>query len=241
MTTRHTISRANQLFSHGAYFPLFNAKPGLPADQTCNYVPGGSLPPLPTDLGVIAAAAANNICTSQASTGGTNALAINGALASAGVATADVARNVVAAWTTSATILVTGTDFYGQPQTESTAAPGTSFTGKKAFKTITAVTFSAGVTAATVGTGVKIGMPFLLAANGILDALTDSLPDTTYTLVVGDQTSPATSITGDVRGTVTAATAPNGTHVYFYNMRVYDRTGGSISPHTTGAFGVTPA
>ena len=238
MTTRHTISRANQLFSHGAYYPPFNRVPGLPADQTCNYVPGGSLPPLPTDLGVIAAAAANNIATSQASTGGNNALAINGALATAGVATIDVARNIVAAWTTTAVMTVTGTDFYGQTQTEASAS-GTSWTGAKAFKTITAVTFSTAVTAATVGTGVKIGMPFLVGVNGILDALTDSLPDTTYTLVVGDQTSPATSSTGDVRGTVAASTAPNGTHKYFYNMRVYDRTGGIDKK--SGAFGVTPA
>jgi hypothetical protein len=239
MTTRHTISRANQLFSHGAYYSPFNRVPGLPADQTCNYVPGGSLPPLPTDTGVIAAAAANNVATSQASTGGTNALAINGALATAGVATVDVARNIVAAWTGTAIPTITGTDFYGQTQTESLASGATSFTGKKAFKTVTSVTFSAAVTGATVGTGVKIGMPFLIAANGMLDALTDSLPDVTYTLVAGDQTSPATSLTGDVRGTIAASTAPNGTHAYFYNMRVYDRTGGIDKK--SGAFGVTPA
>src|SRR5271170_6046326 len=98
MTTRHTITRANMLFSHGAYYPPFNRVPGLPADQLSFFVPGGSLPPLPTDLGVLAAAAANNICTSQASSGGTNVLAINGALATGGVATPDVPRNVVAAW-----------------------------------------------------------------------------------------------------------------------------------------------
>lgn len=238
MTTRHTITRANQLFSHGAYYPPYNRLPGLSADQSCNWVPGGSLPPLPTDTGVLAAAVANGAAASQSSTGSNNALSLNGSLATAGVATFDVARNVVAAWTTTAVMTVTGTDFYGQPQTEASAS-GATFTGKKAFKTVTAVTFSAAVTAATVGTGVKIGLPYLVGANGILDALTDSLPDTTYTLVVGDQTSPATSTTGDVRGTITSASAPNGTHAYFLNMRVYDRTGGI--DRKSGAFGVTPA
>lgn len=236
MTTRHTITRADTMFSQGAYYPPFNPLPGLPVDLSNYFNWGGAAP---------AAAAANNICTTQASSGGTNALAINGTLATAGVATPDVVRNVVAAWTTSATITVTGTDFYGQPQTESTAAPGSAFTGKKSFKTITAVTFSVAVTAATVGTGVKLGLPFRVDANGLLDALTDSLPDTAYAFVAADTTSPATSITGDVRGTIAATTAPNGTHLYAVNFRISDRTGGVANAGTNikqvGAFGVPPA
>lgn len=227
MTTRSTLTRADTMFSQRAYYPPASPLPGLPISPT-NYI----------NFGVIAAAAANNICTSQSSSGGNNALAINGALATNGVATPDVPRNVVAAWTGAAIILVTGTDYYGQPQTETTAS-GTAFTGKKAFKTITSVTFNAAVTLATVGTGVKIGLPYLVAANGILDALTDSLPDVTYTLVVGDQTSPATSSTGDVRGTIAASTAPNGAHTYAVNLVIFDRTGGT--DQKTGAYGVTPA
>jgi hypothetical protein len=233
MTTRHTISRADTLYSGSAYYPPANALPGLLVDLS-NYF----------SWGAIAAAAANNICTSQASSGGTNALAINGALATAGVATPDFPRNVVAAWTTAAVITVTGTDYYGQPQTES-AVSGTAFTGKKAFKTVTAVTFSAAVTAATVGTGVKMGLPHRVDANGLLDALMDNLPDVTYTFVPADTTSPATSTTGDVRGTIAASTAPNGTHAYAVNYRISDRTGGppvgSQPAHQAGAYGVTPA
>lgn len=236
MTTRHTISRADQLFSNRAYYARFNSKPGLPVDVENFFVPGGSLPPLPTDLGVIATAAANNIALSQSSIA--NALTLNGALAAAGVATLDVCRNVVAAWTATAIMTVTGTDYYGAPQTE-VSASGTSFTGNKTFKTITAVTFNGAVTAATVGTGVKIGLPYLIGKNGISDVLVDNLPDSTYTTVVGDQTSPATSATGDVRGTVTFTTAPNSAHAYYINLRVYDRTGGVDGK--TGAFGVTPA
>lgn len=227
MTTRHTISRADTLFSGSAYYPPANALPGLPVDLA-NYF----------SWGVIAAAAANNICTSQASSGGTNALAINGSLATSGVATPDFPRNVVAAWTTTAVCTVTGTDYYNQPQTEASAS-GTTFTGKKAFKTITAVTFSTGVTAATVGTGVKMGLPYRVDQNGILDALMDNLPDVTYTFVAADTTSPATSSTGDVRGTIAASTAPNGTHAYAVNFRISDRTGGVGKQ--VGAYGVTPA
>lgn len=233
MTTRHTISRADTLFSGGAYYPPANALPGLPVDLS-NY----------QNFGVVAAAVANAICASQSSSGGTNALTVNGALATAGVATIPTPRNIVAAWTTTAVMTVTGTDFYGQPQTEQSAS-GTSHTGKKAFATITAVTFSTAVTAATVGTGVKLGLAYRVDANGMLDALTDNLPDVTYTFVAADTTSPATATTGDVRGTIAGSTAPNGTHFYAVNYRIADRTGGAPDAGTgfkkTGAYGVTPA
>lgn len=233
MTTRHTISRADTLFSGSAYYPPANALPGLPVDLS-NYL----------NFGVVAAASANAIALSQASAGGTNALTINGALATAGVATIPTPRNVVAAWTTAAVITVTGTDYYGQPQTES-AGSGTAFTGKKAFATITAVNFSVAVTAATVGTGIKLGLAHRVDANGMLDALTDNLPDVTYVFVPADTTSPATSTTGDVRGTIAGSTAPNGTHFYAVNYRIADRTGGVANAGTNirqvGAYGVPPA
>lgn len=232
MTTRHTISRADTLYSGGAYYPPANAIPGLPV-HVFNML----------NLGAIAATAANNIATSQASSGGTNALAINGALATAGVATPDVPRNVVAAWTTTAIATVTGTDFYGQPQTE-VSASGTSMTGKKAFGSIISVTFNAAVTAATVGTGVQIGLRYRLDANGLIIAKVNSATDAA-TLTVADTTSPATSSTGDVRGTVSFASAPDGTKVYAVVISIADRTGGVADAGTgfkkTGAYGVTPA
>ena len=54
-----------------------------------------------------------------------------GSRCGAAATTPDVARNVVGAWTTSSTVTVVGTDFYGYVQTE--AQTGTTFTGKKAF------------------------------------------------------------------------------------------------------------
>jgi hypothetical protein len=56
--------------------------------------------------------------------------------------------------------------------------------------------------------------------------------------VAADTTSPATTTTGDVRGTIAASTAPNGAHTYAINYVIADRTGGS--DHKTGAYGVAP-
>jgi len=70
----------------------------------------------------------------------------------------DVPRNVVAAWTTSAVLTVTGEDEYGDEMVESSGS-GTSFTGKKAFKRITSIATSANITGLTVGTGDVLGLP----------------------------------------------------------------------------------
>lgn len=72
--------------------------------------------------------------------------------------TADVPRNVVAAWTGAAIITITGTDAYGNAIVEKSGS-GTSLTGKKAFKTVTGISVSANVTSLTVGTGTVIGLP----------------------------------------------------------------------------------
>ena len=76
------------------------------------------------NLGAPLAADANGVCASQGGTAAT-AMNINGALASGGVATFDVPRNVVAAWTGTAVLTVTGTDDYGNAIVESSAS-GTS-------------------------------------------------------------------------------------------------------------------
>lgn len=226
MATRHTISRADTLFSGGAYYPRAFQFPGLPVHVFNSKT-----------YGAIALAVANNVAASQASAGVTNALTINGALATAGVATLDVARNIVAAWTGAAIITVTGTDQYGETLTE-VSASGTAFTGKKAFFKVTAVTFNAAVTAATVGTGVVIGLPYRVDANGLIKASQTNTNDAA-TFVPADTTSPATSATGDTRGTVTFASAPDGTKTYKVYFDIADRTGGADK--RTGAYGVPQA
>lgn len=143
--------------------------------------------------------------TSQALTllsGGTTTF--TGALAG----TNDVPRNIVAAWTATAVLTVTGVDQYGNTMSEASAS-GTSFTGKKAFARITRVSVSADVTGLTVGTGNVLGLPvFLPQAGAILGELQDGAKATAGTIVAG-VTSVATTTTGDVRGTYTPNATPD--------------------------------
>jgi len=162
------------------------------------------------NLGAPDAADADGAVASQAATAASGlATGINGALASGGVATFDVPRAVVAAWTTSATLTVTGTDEYGNTVVESSAA-GTSMAGKKAFKTITNVETDTDITGLTVGTGDVLGLPVFLPQTGMVIAeLEDGAAATAGTVVAGD-TAAATATTGDVRGTYDPNSAMDG-------------------------------
>lgn len=154
-------------------------------------------------LGAPITAVANGICTSQAGTAAT-AMTINGSLASGGVATFDVPRNVVAGWTTSAVLTVTGTDEYGKTIVESSAS-GTTMAGLKAFKTITSVVPSANITGATVGSGDVLGLPIHVpkaTVGYILKELQDDAVATAGTVVAGlTRNTESTATTADVRGT----------------------------------------
>jgi hypothetical protein len=172
------------------------------------------------NLGAPDAADADGVCASQAITAaGTGTIA--GALASGGVATFDVPRNVVAAWTTTAVMTVTGTDEYGNVIVESSAS-GTSMAGKKAFKTITAVDVSVDVTGATVGTGDVLGLPVFVPGTGhVVLELEDGAAAVAGTLVAGVSTA-ATATTGDVRGTYDPDTAADGSAVFELVMALPD-------------------
>jgi len=129
------------------------------------------------NLGSPDVADANGIVESQDLTSAgvfsvnTTAAAAIAAAALAG--TLDVPRNIVAAWTTSATLTITGTDEYGNTIVESSSA-GTSFTGKKAFKTVTNVATDTNITGLTVGTGDVLGLPlFVNNASKVLQELKD--------------------------------------------------------------------
>lgn len=120
------------------------------------------LVPMRIDLGAPDVLDADGYCVSQDLTAAgvfsVSATAAAAILAAALVGTADVPRNVVAAWTTTAILTITGTDEYGQTMVEKSAS-GTTLTGKKAFKTVTNIATSASITALTVGTGDVIGLP----------------------------------------------------------------------------------
>lgn len=161
-------------------------------------------------LGAPDTADPNGVVETQAATLADGlATGINGALAEDDVATFDVPRNCVAAWTGTAVLTVSGTDAYGQRITESSGS-GTSLAGKKAFKTVDSVTVSANVTGLTVGTGDVLGLPvFLPAAGRIIKELQGGAAATAGTPVAGVRTV-ATATTGDVRGTYDPNAACNG-------------------------------
>lgn len=138
---------------------------------------------------------------------------IDGELAADGVATLDVPRNVVAAWTGTAVLTVTGTDVFGNVIVESSAS-GTSLAGKKAFKTVTGVSTSADITGLTVGTSKVLGLPtFLADVTDVLKEAQDGAAPTAGTVVAGDENA-ATATTGDVRGTYAPNAAPDGSKVF---------------------------
>lgn len=126
---------------------------------------------------------------------------------------ADFARNVVAAWTTTAVLTITGTDSEGNTMVESSAS-GTSMTGKKAFATITDISASVDITGLTVGTADVLGLPIFLEADAhIVGELEDGAAPTAGT-IVGGATATATATTGDVRGTYDPNSACDGSAVF---------------------------
>ncbi len=140
----------------------------------------------------------------------------------------DVPRNVVLTATHASslvamTLLVQGMDEYQQLMSEllTVTATGTSktVTGKKAFKYIYNYQFvSAGnatTNTAAVAWGNTMGLPYRVDAAERVVPLGAGNVDSTGTVVKADDTSPATSTTGDVRGTYTPVTAPDGTRKYF--------------------------
>jgi len=165
------------------------------------------------DLGSPAAADANGYVESQDLTSAgvfsvdTTATA---AIASAAlVGSADYARNVVAAWTGTAVLTVTGTDVYGNVVVESSAS-GTSLTGKKAFKTVTDVSSSGNITSLTVGTADVLGLPvFMPNGANVLKELENEAAATSGTIVSGVASVPSAT-TGDVRGTYDPNSACDG-------------------------------
>lgn len=143
-----------------APYDLNDFKPKDPIDQVPAFVQY-------IGLGSPNALNASGICASQSSV--SKVLLLNGTgtdvtanpNVSQGGILLDTPRNVTAAWTTTSVLTVKGFDTYGNPLTESSAS-GTSFTGKKAFATITGITVSADVTSCTVGYGDVLGLPIAI-------------------------------------------------------------------------------
>lgn len=134
-------------------------------------VVGGAMAyPILVNLGAPDVADADGHCASQSIAAAANGL-LNGALAG----TNDVPRNIVGAWTTASIITVTGTDVDDNVLVEKCSS-GTTFTGKKAFKTVTSISSTEAITSATFGTGDVLGLPvFVPSKANVLAVLKDGV------------------------------------------------------------------
>ena len=154
----------------------------------------------------------DGICASQTPSGAGN-MTINGALATSGAVTMDVPRCVSVYGTgneSGKTFLFTGTDEYGQTMSELVTGPNnTTVYGAKAFWTITSVYASAATAAAVeIGFGDKFGLPFKLRDVPLDPHWNSTVAKDAGTYVAAVTTDPATTTTGDVRGTYAMASAP---------------------------------
>jgi len=168
-------------------------------------------------------------------------LTINGASASGGVATLDVPRCVSivssSAGDTTQTATVTGTDAYGITTTETITFNGTTtVNGQKSFKTVTRVAISAALAGnASVGSTDVFGLPFRADSRNYCLTAWNGAFVTTGTFVAAVTTSPATTTTGDVRGTFAPADAADASKRL--TVWMYIENPDSV----TGLYGVTQA
>ena len=138
------------------------------------------------------------------------------------------------------TITVTGYDLYGQKMSEIVTSVANATTNmKKAFYQVSGVTTSgATATAITVGTTQLIGLPVRVTSGVYLSHVgwDSGFALDTGTLAVAD-TATATTSTGDVRGTFSPTTAPNGIRRLVLGIMLPAIAAG---PNATriGAFGV---
>lgn len=157
----------------------------------------------------------------------------------------DCPRNVnvtLAGGGTARVLTIVGFDIYGQRMSEDiTSVAGSTVQGKKAFFQISSVTIAGGgsATAMTVGTGQLLGVPVRITSGVYICHVgwdTGFALDT-GTLAVADTTNPATATTGDVRGTFSPTSAPNGIRRLVLGIML---PGIAVGPNATrlGAFGV---
>lgn len=193
---------------------------------------------------------ATGLGTAQAATGGafvfTAGTGVTAVLDAQGKTryTFDVPRavSVTAAGANTQVPTIFGYDYMGYPMTETAAsAPSTStVTGKKAFKSVWAITFpSTPGSNVSAGTSDKLGIPVAVSDAGYVGDIgwNNTITADAGTMVNADTTSPATALTGDVRGTYTPSSASNGVKRLVIQIAL---TGAQCGPSPTraAAFGV---
>ena len=145
----------------------------------------------------------------------------------------------------SANFTISGYDYYGQPMTEQiTTVANATTPGNKAFYQIASVVGAGGGSGAavTVGTTDKLGLPLRVFDAGYIvrAGWNNTLANDAGTLAVADMTNPATSITGDVRGTYIPSSATNGIKRLVVVIALPGIAAGPNATRT-GALGVTQA
>jgi|ERR1700754_3758231 len=190
------------------------------------------------------ALSANGIALSQA-VAAAGFVNLNGAKVSAnsGQAILDHARRVTITSSgndTGITFLVVGGDMYGKRVTQLvTGASGAAATTLKTFKTVASV-FASGAVAGTITVGYSnaFGLPVVAdqAASVVAGPKWSTvLTQDAGTFVAADVTSPATNLTGDVRGVYTPSSVADGVKRLAILLAVRDAT------DQAGTFGVTQA
>ena len=144
---------------------------------------------------------------------------------------------------TARTYTVAGYDYYGQAMSENilTVANATT-SGLKAFYQVASVTGLVGgsTTAVTVGTTDKIGLPLRVFDAGYMDRVgwAGALAADAGTFAAADMTTPATTTTGDVRGTYIPSSATNGVRRLVMGIATAGIASGPTATRV-GALGVT--
>lgn len=222
MTTRHTISTAEELYAgacnNGGYSP--DGRPGLQLSHLFFF-----------NLGAPATLDVDGIC--DGTTVATDAATAITLLTD----TMDVPRTLTVDSTddteVDGVVTITGTDFHGLPVVEAITANGTTAVGgKKAFKTLSTISVAACTSAGTIDIGWAniFGLPVRVDnARDILFPAADGVLDAVGTLVVADTDQDSTA--GDSRGTVVPTTTPDGSVNFSMLIHVPDTS-------TAGAFGV---
>lgn len=139
---------------------------------------------------------------------------------------------------------ISGFDVYGQAMSQVIAGPNANtVTTAKAFYQITSIAVSAAVgTNTSAGSSDRLGLPVAVPDAGYIDRAgwAGALASDAGTFTAADVTSPATTATGDVRGTYTPSSATNGVRRLVFGMLL---SSAQVGPKATrvAALGVTQA
>jgi len=251
----YTLSQSSTVSSNTTMYASGNALLGDPSPMSLGVGPLGRVYVFDTIPQTLQAA---NIAASQTPaaagnltlTAGTSAKSVTRADGTT-VIQVDVPRAVQLTTasgtiTTSRNLTVSGYDYYGQAMSEVIATGTTSsavanVSGKKAFYQISSIAVSGALPVAiTVGTTDVIGVPVRITDAGYVIKVgwNNTLLQNAGTFAAADMTSPATTSTGDVRGTFTPTSASDGQKRLVMTIAV---PGIAVGPNATrvGALGVT--